>query len=40
MADREAADRDNKRLVARLRFAALRQDACSTSIGTRPHGLN
>ena len=28
MADREAADRDTKRMSARLKFAALRQDAC------------
>jgi hypothetical protein len=27
LVDREATERDNKRLVARLRFAALRQEA-------------
>jgi transposase len=32
MADREAAERDTKRLVARLKFAALRQDACVEDI--------
>ena len=34
MADREAAERDTKRMTARLKFAALRQDACRR--GYRP----
>ena len=41
MADREAAERDTKRLTARLKFAALRQDACVEDIDLRtPRGLD
>lgn len=41
MADREAAERDSKRLIARLKFAALRQDACVEDIDLRtPRGLD
>jgi DNA replication protein DnaC len=41
MADREAAERDTKRLSARLKFAALRQDACVEDIDLRtPRGLD
>jgi DNA replication protein DnaC len=41
MADREAAERDTKRLAARLKFAALRQDACVEDIDLRtPRGLD
>jgi DNA replication protein DnaC len=41
MADREAAERDTKRLSARLRFAALRQNACAEDIDLRtPRGLD
>jgi len=41
MADREAADRDTKRMTARLKFAALRQDACVEDIDLRtPRGLD
>ena len=41
MADREAADRDTKRMSARLKFAALRQDACVEDIDLRtPRGLD
>ena len=41
MADRETAERDTKRLPARLKFAALRQDACVEDIDLRtPRGLD
>uniref|UniRef100_B0T9X8 IstB domain protein ATP-binding protein n=1 Tax=Caulobacter sp. (strain K31) TaxID=366602 RepID=B0T9X8_CAUSK len=41
MADREAAERDTKRMSARLKFAALRQDACVEDIDLRtPRGLD
>lgn len=41
MADREAAERDTKRMTARLKFAALRQDACVEDIDLRtPRGLD
>jgi DNA replication protein DnaC len=41
MVDREAAERDSKRLIARLKFAALRQDACVEDIDLRtPRGLD
>lgn len=41
MADREAAERDSKRLTARLKFASLRQDACVEDIDLRtPRGLD
>lgn len=41
MADREAAERDTKRLATRLKFAALRQDACVEDIDLRtPRGLD
>ena len=39
--DRETMERDNKRLVARLRFAALRQEAVVEDIDLRaPRGLD
>ena len=41
MADREAAERDTKRMTARLKFAALRQDACVEDIDMRtPRGID
>ena len=41
MADREAAERETKRMTARLKFAALRQDACVEDIDLRtPRGLD
>ncbi len=41
MADREAAERDTKRVTARLKFASLRQDACVEDIDLRtPRGLD
>ena len=41
MADREAAERDTKRMSARLKFAALRQDACVEDIDLRtPRGVD
>jgi DNA replication protein DnaC len=41
MADREAADRETKRLSARLKFAALRQAACVEDIDLRtPRGID
>ena len=40
MIDREVTERDNKRLVARLRFAALRQTAVIEDIDLRtPRGI-
>ena len=39
--DREAAERDGKRLTARLRFAALRQAACVEDLDLRsPRGID
>lgn len=41
LADREAAERDARRLVTRLKFAALRQSACVEDIDLRtPRGLD
>src|SRR5438552_5292440 len=41
LVDREATERDNKRLVTRLRFASLRQNAVVEDIDTRaPRGLD
>jgi DNA replication protein DnaC len=41
MADREAAERDTKRMVARLKFAALRQNACVEDIDLKtPRGID
>jgi len=41
LADREAAERDTKRMTARLKFAALRQDACVEDIDLRtPRGID
>ncbi|HEY3888795.1 MAG TPA: IS21-like element helper ATPase IstB [Caulobacteraceae bacterium] len=41
LADREAAERDTKRMTVRLKFAALRQDACVEDIDLRtPRGLD
>jgi DNA replication protein DnaC len=41
MADRESAERDTKRMTTRLKFAALRQDACVEDIDLRtPRGLD
>ena len=41
MTDREAAERDTKRMTARLKFAALRQDACVEDIDLRtPRGID
>jgi DNA replication protein DnaC len=41
MADREAAERDTKRVTARLKFASLRQDAWVEDIDLRtPRGLD
>ena len=41
MADREAAERDTKRMTARLKFAALRQNACVEGIDLRtPRGID
>jgi DNA replication protein DnaC len=41
MADREAAERDTKRMATRLKFAALRQDACVEDIDLRtPRGID
>ena len=41
LADREAAERDTKRMTARLKVAALRQDACVEDIDVRtPRGLD
>jgi DNA replication protein DnaC len=41
LADREGAERDTKRMTARLKFAALRQDACVEDIDLRtPRGLD
>lgn len=41
MVDREAAERDTKRVAARLKFASLRQDACVEDIDLRtPRGLD
>jgi DNA replication protein DnaC len=41
MADREAAERDTKRMTTRLKFAALRQNACVEDIDLRtPRGID
>jgi DNA replication protein DnaC len=41
LVDREAAERDTKRLTARLKFAALRQNACIEDVDWRtPRGLD
>lgn len=41
LVDREAAERDSKRLTARLKFAALRQNACIEDIDWRtPRGMD
>jgi DNA replication protein DnaC len=41
MADREAAERDTKRMTTRLKFAALRQNACVEDIDMRtPRGID
>src|SRR4029077_18726855 len=41
LVDREATERDNKRLVTRLRFASLRQNAVVEDIDTKtPRGLD
>ena len=37
LVDREAAERDGKRLTARLKFAALRQAACVEDLDLRAH---
>src|SRR5258708_12757357 len=36
LVDREAAERDTKRLTTRLKFAALRQSACVEDLDCRP----
>ena len=41
LVDRETAERDTKRLTARLKFAALRQNACIEDIDWRtPRGMD
>src|SRR5258708_3244146 len=41
LVDREAADRDTKRLTTRLKFAALRQSACVADLDWRtPRGIH
>jgi DNA replication protein DnaC len=41
LVDREAAERDTKRLTARLKFASLRQNACIEDVDWRtPRGLD
>lgn len=41
LVDREAAERDTKRLTARLKFAALRQSACVEDVDWRtPRGID
>jgi DNA replication protein DnaC len=41
LVDREATERDNKRLVTRLRFASLRQNAVVEDVDTKtPRGLD
>src|SRR5437870_10983523 len=41
LVDREAAERDTKRLTTRLKFAALRQSACVEDVDLRtPRGIN
>jgi len=41
LVDREAAERDTKRLTTRLKFAALRQSACLEDVDLRtPRGID
>jgi hypothetical protein len=41
LVDREAAERDTKRLTTRLKFAALRQSACAENIDwSTPRGID
>ena len=41
LVDREAAERDTKRLTTRLKFAALRQSACVEDVDLRtPRGID
>src|SRR5260370_7914212 len=41
LVDREAAERDTKRLTTRLKFAALRQSACVDDVDLRtPRGID
>src|SRR5471032_786170 len=41
LVDREAAERDTKRLTTRLKFAALRQSACAEDVDLRtPRGID
>lgn len=41
LVDREAAERDARRLVTRLKFAALRQNACVEDVDLRaPRGID
>ena len=41
LVDREATERDNQRLVTRLRFASLRQNAVVEDVDTKaPRGLD
>jgi len=41
LVDREAAERETKRLTARLKFAALRQNACIEDVDWRtPRGID
>src|SRR5206468_29609 len=41
LVDREAAERDTKRLTTRLKFAALRQNACVEDLDWRtPRGID
>src|SRR5260370_8885717 len=41
LVDREAAERDTKRLTTRLKFAALRQNACVEDVDWRtPRGID
>jgi DNA replication protein DnaC len=41
MADREAAERDTRKLITRLKFASLRQNACVEDIDLRtPRGID
>jgi hypothetical protein len=40
MVDREAIERENRRLISRLKFASLRQNAVVEDINTAPRGLD